>query len=180
MASGAGVIPAAGLAESQLPPEVAAVNATADPSLVVTLTFCGEAVPLTVALKLSADELSWSVGTAGGTGVTTLTVTGTDCGLLLALVEAIDTLPWKVPTGRPAATMPTVTPSGVLPPDGIAVSQFPPEVVEALVVNAIGEPPLVTCTACVGGLAPLIVKVSDEGLTESVGGGGGPPAGVRT
>ena len=63
--------------------------------------------------------------------------------------------------------MPTVTGRGVPPPGGVAVNQFPPEVVETPVVKAMGAPLplLVTCTACVGGVAPLTVKVSAEELT---------------
>jgi len=98
MASGDGVVPVVGLAESQVPPEgvvtlALALNVTADPSLVVTSTFCGVAVPPTVAVKLRPEEPRLSVGTDGGIGVVTLSVTGTDTGLMPALVVVIETLP---------------------------------------------------------------------------------------
>jgi hypothetical protein len=69
--------------------------------------------------------------------------------------------------------MPTVAVSGVLPPGGITVSQLALGVLVALVVTAIGEPPLVTETVCVGGAAPLTVKVNDVGIAVNVGVGGG-------
>jgi len=69
---------------SQLPPEVvedAAVKVTADPSLVVTMTFwaVGE-LPPAVAVNVRpvvVDALRLSVGTVGGGGVVTLAVTET-------------------------------------------------------------------------------------------------------
>lgn len=68
--------------------------------------------------------------------------------------------------------MPTVAVRGVLPPGGIAVSQFALGVVDSLVVTAIGDPPLVTETVCVGGSAPFTVNVSDVGAAANVAGGG--------
>jgi hypothetical protein len=163
--------------ESQLPPEVVAgvaLNDTADPSLVVTMTFCGVAVPPTVAVKLRPVELRLSAGgPAVGIGVVTVRVTGTESGLFEAPAAANETLPLYVPAARPVATMPTVAVTGVLPPGGTTVSQLAVGVVVALVVTAIGEPPLVTETVCVGGSAPLTVKVNDVGIAVNVGVGGG-------
>jgi hypothetical protein len=74
--------------------------------------------------------------------------------------------------------MPTVSETGVVPPGGITVSQLPPEVVDAATVTAIGEPPLVMDSAWFGGVAPLIVKLSDVGEAPNVAGGGVVTAGV--
>jgi hypothetical protein len=166
---------------SQLPPEVvegAALNVTADPLLVVTMTNCAEgALPPAVAVKVRPAELRLSVGGVvdGGIGVVPLRVTGTDMGLFEAPVEANETLPVYIPAARPVATMPTVAVSGVLPPGGITVSQLALGVVDSLVVTAIGDPPLVTETACVGGSAPFTVNVSEVGAAASVVGLEPPP-----
>ena len=81
---------------SQFPPAVvegAALNVTADPLLVVTMTLCAEgAVSPAVALKLRPAELRLRVGTLGGIGVVTLTVTGTESGLFDAPEEVNTTL----------------------------------------------------------------------------------------
>ena len=76
--------------------------------------------------------------------------------------------------------MPTVAVSGVLPPGGTTVNQFPPEVVETPVVTVpFRVAVLVTVTGCVAGSAPFTVKLSDVGLAANVGVGGGVTMGVR-
>ena len=93
------VMPLARLADSQFPPVVVAalsVNATAELSLVVTVTFCdaGGVVLPTVAVKVSDVVLSMSVGTAGGIGVVTVRVTGNDKAVMPeADGGVIETLP---------------------------------------------------------------------------------------
>lgn len=62
----AGVVPVAGLAMSQELAPGLALNACADPSLVVTITVCDGAVPPTVAVKVRPVELRLSVGMDGG------------------------------------------------------------------------------------------------------------------
>jgi hypothetical protein len=174
------VVPVLEPTPSQVPPEVVealALKVTADPSLVVTITLCdGTGEPM-VALNVRPGELKLRVGTVGGGGVVTLAVTGTVWAPSEALPVAgvMTTLPVQVPAGRLAApTIPTVTEVGVLAPGGMAFSQFPQFVVEKLVVYGIGAPLLVTMIVPVVGVTvPLLtLKVSEVGLTLSVGGGG--------
>ena len=75
-----------------------------------------------------------------------------------------------MPAATPAAEIPTVAETGVVPPGGITVSQFPPEVVDALIVTAMGDPPLVIERGCVGGVAPLTVKLKGVGVAARVAG----------
>jgi hypothetical protein len=173
---------------SQLPVEVgAALNVTAAPLLVVTMTLCAVgAVPPTVAVKVRPDELMFNVGGGGGGGgVVTLAVTDTVWAPseALPLAGVITTLPVQVPDGRLDATLIlTVTDVGVLEPGGTALSQLLPQfVVEKVVVYGIGAPLLVTVIVPVVGVTvPLLtLKVSEVGLTVSVGvGGGGGGGGV--
>ena len=75
--------------------------------------------------------------------------------------------------------MPTVAVSGVLPPGGITVNQFPPEVVETPVVTVpVRGTLLVTMTCCAVGSAPFTVNVSGVGVADNVGVGGGVLAGA--
>jgi hypothetical protein len=71
--------------------------------------------------------------------------------------------------------MPTVAVSGVPPPGGTTVNQFPPELVETPVVT-VPVPGrgtlLVTMTCCVGGSAPFTVNVSPVEFADNVVGGG--------
>jgi len=86
------------------------------------------------------------------------------------------TLPVQVPAGRlDGPTTFTVTDVGVLAPGGTAFNQLPQLVVEKVVVYGIGAPLLVTVIVPVAGVTvPLLtLKVSEVGLTLSVGGGGG-------
>jgi hypothetical protein len=95
--SESGVVPVVEPTPNQLPPvvvEAAAVNVTADPVLVVTITLCDATGEPMVALKVRPVELRLRVGGAAvGIGVVTVSVTGTDTGLLVAPVDANETLP---------------------------------------------------------------------------------------
>lgn len=185
----AGIVPVVEPMLSQVPPvgvvtAAVALNVCAEPLLVVTDTFCGCAVPPAVAVKVRPVGFRFNVGGGGGGGgVVTLAVTETVWAPSEALPVAgvMVTLPVQVPDGRlPAPLIPTVTDVGVLAPGGMAVSQFPQLVVEKLVVYGIAAPLLVTVIVPVVGVGvPLLtLKVSEVGLTLSVGRGGGATAGV--
>ncbi len=164
------VEPLLGLTESQLPPELVETevfNDNAEP-LVVTFTFCGATEPPFAELNVNELGFSASAGFVTGGGAVTCSVMPTLCGLLDAPLAVTITVPIYVPVASPVGSAETVTSRGVVPPEGRAESQLPPEAVDTLVVKLVAAPLLVTWNVCCGGAIPLDVKLSIAGLTVSI------------
>src|SRR5919197_4047124 len=141
------------------------------PPLFDSLTgWAGGAAPPCVAEKLSDVGDTASAGGAGGLSVS---VTGTVLGAPVEPGESIVTFPVYVPALRPDVSTETVTSLGAVPLPGDAESHglsseaaklsVPPPVLDTVKVFDAGFDPPAT---------PL--NDSEDGLTESAGGAGGP------
>jgi hypothetical protein len=87
-------------------------------------------------------------------GETTFSTTGTVIGLPVAPEELITTCPVYCPADSVPALTETETFPGAVPLAGVAESQVPPLVVDAVVVKGNDAGELVTATVCAAGTGP--------------------------
>jgi hypothetical protein len=126
-------------------------------------------------VRAKVREVGVTEMVTGGGGAVTFKVTGTVTEFA-ELVRVI--VPLNVPAVRPVRLTVAVTLVGVVPLAGETDSQ--PLGVEAAVAVKASGLEAETESVCAGGLTPFCtpVNVNEVGLTESVGVGGGVPAGV--
>jgi hypothetical protein len=151
-----GVVPLAGAADSQLPPDavtkVTVKFSVAEPALIETGWPTGAFPPIWY------ENVSEAGAATTGGGAVTVNVTGTASGLLDALAAVIEIVPLYVPGVRPVGLTETliVGDACVLPLVGETLSQLPPETVDDAAVKFNTAPELCTVRFWAEGAVPPI------------------------
>src|SRR5439155_1233489 len=157
-----------GVAEKKIVPPAETVNAKEEPTMLIPsfdlpLTVKGfprpsvkircawaAAAPVLVIVKAvdhPAPTATWGKKMAG-VGSETVRVTATLCGLLPAAAEVSVMAPEYMPAASPAGLTETTSVAGVMALAGEALSQLPPEVVDAATAKESAAPVLETETLC--------------------------------
>jgi hypothetical protein len=166
----AGAVPAAGVAASH-DASSDVVKLSVPPPVLATASDCaGGAAPPSTAVNA---RLAGVTESAGGCGGATVRVTGTCFGEPLTPADVTVTVAVYVPAASPATLTEAVRSAGAEPLPGVTDSHD----ASSLAVNDRVPPPvLLTDSVLVAGLDPpaVALNASDDGVTASAGGGGGP------